>query len=302
MSDDRSSARTRDLGKRVAIIRTEAGLSGYSLSRQMRAGAPSLSRFERGLHAMSRDRLVQYLTLCGKSVDEIEPLLTLFNTPESGYHVSGFEDQLPDELAALVIHESTATTISQFENGVLPGLLQSADYIRALCIDASTLDADTIEKIVRIRMTRQQIHKRENPPFSAFFINERDLRLIAGNPSIMHDQMMNLFFACDWQNCSIRVVPTESYFRVGTRSSFRLMTFDDHGPVATESTATAMVFMEKLADIAVYRKHLDRLDQVALSTGQSKSLIAHLADEYGQMGATRDGRSVAEEQLQRRQR
>ncbi|HEX3789602.1 MAG TPA: helix-turn-helix transcriptional regulator [Pseudonocardiaceae bacterium] len=294
MTKEHSTARTRDLGRRLSDIRQQAGFTGTLLASGIGASNPSLSKFEAGARSMSEVRFIQYLTLCGLRSDDIMPLVELFRLPDNGYYVAGFDGGLLDELIALIVHETSAATIEEYENAVVPGLLQSRDYARSLYADCAVATAEVIELWVDRRMDRQLILEHDTSPRLTFFIGESVLRSIVGDRGVMHDQLMKLQFACDWDNCSIRVIPAAEYGRTGGPSSFRLMSFADHGPVATQDLITAMAFVEKRHDLAVYREVLERIDRVALSLGQSRALIASLADEYGRTEAGR-GRGAARE-------
>jgi transcriptional regulator with XRE-family HTH domain len=289
-----TSARSRDLGERAARLRHGAGFTLQVLAEEMGGSGPAISRFEGGKRgAISEIRFIQYLTLCGLKSDDIMPLVELFRMPDNGYHVAGFDGGLPDELIALVVHETSAQTIQSYESIVVPGLLQSRDYIHGLFCGSSRVVQDNLDMRVQRRIDRQNILDREKPPGSVFFIGEGALHTIVGDRQVMHDQLMKLQFACDWDDCTIRVVPRSEAGRVGMISPFRLMTFAEHGPVAIQDMMTAIAFMEKPAHIAVYRQALEHLDQVALPAEQSGALITHLADQHSRMGAGHDERDTA---------
>jgi transcriptional regulator with XRE-family HTH domain len=276
-----STARSRDLGQQLMAARQAAGHTTITLAEAIGTGAPTLSRIENGLRGMSDVKLIQYLTLCGLKSHEIAPYIALSHTPDTGYHVSPFDGRVVDELMALVVHETTARAIEQYETLLVPGLLQSEDYARALFREGGVEAENLIERAVQIRVDRQSIFHRVQPPLTSFYLTEHVLRSMVGGSAVMHDQLMKLHFACSWDNCSIRVIPATRIGRVGEMRSFRLMSFADHGPVASQDLRPASVFMDKSEDIALYREAIKRIDRVALSEGQSKALIAQLADEYG---------------------
>ncbi|HWC81924.1 MAG TPA: helix-turn-helix transcriptional regulator, partial [Pseudonocardiaceae bacterium] len=90
MSTDHSTARRRDLGRRVALIRQRAGFNAMALARKMGVHVPTLCRFENGQRGLSDVKFIQYLTLCGLKPNEIEPLLAMHHTPENGFHHADF--------------------------------------------------------------------------------------------------------------------------------------------------------------------------------------------------------------------
>lgn len=282
------TARTRDIGQQFAEIREAAGISAYALAAQMGVSVPTLSKFERGLLGMSITNVIHYLACCGVKAPEAKHYAAMATIPETGYHISALNGRISDELLPLIVHEATTESIAEFECFTIPGLLQARDYTRALMQEGGFEAAEVIEAGVQVRMDRQLILSRHNPPVSRFFISEHVLRTTIGGPAIMHDQLMKLHFACDWPNCSIRVIPPDKLGHAGVPGPFRLMTFADHASVVTQDLLPATVFLEKHQDMALYGRSLERLDRVALSEGGSKALIATMADEYGRMGAGLD--------------
>ncbi|HEX3789351.1 MAG TPA: helix-turn-helix transcriptional regulator [Pseudonocardiaceae bacterium] len=240
MAPGPSTARSRDLGKQLMMLRQSVGFTTMSLAAGIGTGAPTVSKVENGLRKMSDVKLIQYLTLCGLKADEVGPYLDLAHRPEDGYYVSAFNGRMSDELIALVVHETTAKAIQEYECTVIPGLLQAQDYSRALFTDGGIIPKEEIDGGLQVRTDRQSILKRKNSPESRFFISENILRSMVGNPKVMNDQMMHLSFACDWDNCSIRVVPAADYGRSSAPGSFRLMAFAEHGPVATHDLMTSI--------------------------------------------------------------
>jgi hypothetical protein len=287
MTKDQSTARSRDLGRQLAMIRQSAGFSMVALAERIGTWPPTLSRIESGMRGLSDVKFIQYLTLCGLKSEDIVPLLDLARTPDNGYHFANFTGRVSDELIALVVHETTASTVQQYENNLIPGLLQTPDYARALFAAGGRVTPPLLGRAVQLRMDRQSVLQAKNPARCTFFLCEDVLRSTVGDASIMHDQLMRLYFATEWESCSIRVVPLTRRGETTAPGSFRLMTFADHDPVAMEELLTALVFLERPDDIAVYREALECIDRVALSAGQSKELIAHLADEYAWTGAGR---------------
>ena len=281
MTNNVSTARSRDLGQRLAAVRQAAGHTTITLAEAIGTGAPTLSRLENGLRGASDVKLIQYLTHCGLKSHEIVPFVQLAHAPETGYHLSAFDGRVVDELMALVVHETKANAIDEYETTLVPGLLQSEEYALALFHEGGIEAEDLIERWVEVRMDRQSLLRRVQPPSTTFYLTEHALRSVVGGPSVMHDQLMKLWFACSWENCSIRVIPTRESGKAGPVCSFRLMNFAEHDPVVQHDFLAATLFLEKPEDIRQYRGAINRIDRIALSEGQSKAMISALADEYG---------------------
>jgi transcriptional regulator with XRE-family HTH domain len=282
------------MGRELARLRERTGQTMAALAEAIGTLPPTLSRVEAGTRRLSEVKLIQYLILCGLKYDEIMPMVELARSPENGYHLAEFTGKLPDELIALIVHETTAQTIEQYENTVIPGLLQSHGYARALHHACGMVAEGLLEAATQIRMDRQSVLKGKNPPGAVFYLSEHVLRNLVGSPAVMHDQLLRLCFAAE--DCAIRVVPSARYGETGAPGAFNFMTFAEHGPVASQDLMAAMVFTEKPHDLARYRDALKRLDRVALPARQSRQLIVTLADEYAWMETRQHAvRDVAQE-------
>jgi transcriptional regulator with XRE-family HTH domain len=210
-------------------LRQGVGFTTTALAEHIGTGAPTVAKVENGLRSMSEVKLIQYLTIRGLKSDEIAPYLQIARTPDTGFHVAPFNDRMLDELIALVVHETTARMITDYECMYVPGLLQAEDYVRSLLIESGIEAPDMINRGAGRRLDRQSVLRKGNPPQATFFISEHVLRSTVGGAGVMNDQMMRLQFAADWDNCSVRVVPAARHGRVGTPGSFRLMTLRGSG-------------------------------------------------------------------------
>lgn len=93
--------------------------------------------------------------------------------------------RLPQQLRTLIDHENKAVTIDHFEATLVPGLLQTTDYARALIRQAGLIPTGEIEDRVAARLGRQSLFGRERPARFTFFIHEFVLRLPVGGPTVM---------------------------------------------------------------------------------------------------------------------
>src|SRR5690242_11884029 len=93
--------------------------------------------------------------------------------------------RLPKQLRTLIDHENKAVAISQFEFNLIPGLLQTGNYARALIEEAGMHPEDEITDRVAARLGRQHLLSRRNAQRCAFYIHEFALRLPVGGPEVM---------------------------------------------------------------------------------------------------------------------
>lgn len=133
---------------------------------------------------------------------------------------------------------------------------------------------------VQARRARQELLRRPRPPRFAFFVHEEALRSTVGEPRVMNEQLLHLVFASDRQQCVVRVVPSAAGPCGAFGGSFRLMQYAEHPPVVYCDTQAAGVFFEDPEDVALYRRILAKLADVALSGGQSREWLVHRASEH----------------------
>jgi transcriptional regulator with XRE-family HTH domain len=277
---DVSSARRRELGNELKFVREQARLSGHELARILDWAPSKVSRYEGGQRTPSELDVAVFVTSCGVKREELERLLKLSREADATYWVRPYNEQLPDELRSLMLQESSATAIRSYEPLVIPGLLQTEGYARAIFEWAARNDKEGIELLVNARISRQSLLRRRMPPQCTFYIHEHALRSVLGDAQVMHEQIMFLVFSASLPHCSIRVLPesTGTYGLLG--GPFLLMDYSGYPPAAYAETYTAGLFIEDAQDVATYRGILERLDRDALNGGQSVEWLAELASDY----------------------
>lgn len=287
MKAQTSTAHSRELGEQLRRARHRAGFDGRELSYRLGWSQSKLSLLEHGHRGTCEADVVLYLGYCRADRETVARALELVRERDIGYLVRPHEAHLSDSLCTLILHESTASLISKYEPMVIPGLLQTAEYARAMIAGAAVDPPDAVEALVQARMARQRVLSGPWPPQSTFFVHEAALRCSVGGAQIMHEQLLRLVLMCSWQHMTIRVVPFVAGGSPLLRSGFTLMEHPDHGPVAYVETDTASLFLEKRETITCYRRRLTFLADRALDGGESRSLLARWASRYDQPGEDR---------------
>jgi hypothetical protein len=90
-----------------------------------------VSRIETGRRAVTSMKMIKYISACGVHDRQQDALIQLADEPD-GYRLKQHSGKLPDELRELICHESTATTIENFEPIHVPGITQTEDYAHAV--------------------------------------------------------------------------------------------------------------------------------------------------------------------------
>lgn len=268
----------RALGADLRRWRERAGLESKELARALSWSSSKVSNMESGSRGVSEVDAAMYLAHCRAPGTDIQEFLEFFHE-QDGQWLQPHGRQRPDELRSLVALETTAAAMCEFQVTVIPGLLQTEDYTRALITGCRLLPEDAIEPRVRARKERQALLRRYSPPWCRFFVHESALRLPIGGNAVMNDQLLHLVFASSRPHIDIRVVPIAAGPHGGVGGAFTLMEYEKAKPVVYLEHDVASVFLDRKDYVAHYRKAIASLRAVALDEGQSRSLLAQLASE-----------------------
>jgi transcriptional regulator with XRE-family HTH domain len=280
VAEDKITARGRELGVELRRRRELAGYNGQDLARRLGWSTTKVSRVETGARTVTEVDIAIYLASCGVPRDEMDWIVDLVREAGSDHRMKSHGEKLPDELRTLIFYETTAAEIDSFELLVVPGLLQTEDYTRALLLETGMYAGGSIELRVRARMERQALLRRSIPPHCTYYLYESLLRTPIGNDRIMHEQLLQLVFLSSWQHCVLRIVPISAGGGGLAQAPFRLMRYSDHDPVVEIEQDAVTLFLDRKDHTDYYRKVLNRLDRVALDEGESRRVLADLASEF----------------------
>jgi len=276
-----TTARSRELGQELHLARKRANLKATVVAEELGWSAGKLSKMENGWRAASS---WDYGTLLGKlGVDRLtrERIQRIASEQDIGHFIRAHEGRLSDNLLCLMIHERAAVTMHKYEPMLIPGLLQTEGYARAVIDLAAPHPPAELDLMVGARMERQSALSGVHAPEAVFYIHETALRSVMGSGEVMHDQMMRLVFMCDWTKVTPRVIPSSAAAHPALSHSFNLMTFATPvRPVAYSETDVATVFTEDGPSIEVYQRKQKVLAALALDAEQSRSTFAHWAAVY----------------------
>jgi transcriptional regulator with XRE-family HTH domain len=289
VAEDKITAHGRELGVELRRRRELAGYNGLELAGRLGWSTTKVSRVETGARIISEVDIAIYLASCGVPRAEMDQILDLAREAGYDHRLKSHGEKLPDELRTLIFHETTAAAIDSYELIVVPGLLQTEDYTRALLQESGMYAGDSIEFRVRARMDRQGLQRRSDPPHCTYFLYESLLRTPIGSNKIMHEQLLQLVFLSSWQHCVIRIVPVSAGGGGLAQGPFRLMSYADHDPVVEIEQDAVTLFLDRKPHTDYYRKVLNRLDRLSLDEGQSRRVLADLTSEFDRAAEGHDG-------------
>jgi transcriptional regulator with XRE-family HTH domain len=264
------------LTQEQAIVRLGTGPGRWSRSK--------LSRVENREHHVKPREVEQLLDAYGVTDPETRDALVRLAAPsrERGWWLS-FGGELPEDWRSLLSLESGLIGLRDFQNQLVNGLLQTADYTRALVmsINPGVMSPAEVERRVALRVARQQILARDDPPDLHFILDETILQRLVGDRIVMHDQMRKLLQATEKPNITVQVLPRDVGGSPGLEGPFTLLTLPDPIPDIgyTESPAGTL-YIEDRDRVRQWTLRFGILTQRALSRQESAELIAEAMHNY----------------------
>ncbi|TGB05716.1 helix-turn-helix transcriptional regulator [Streptomyces sp. MZ04] len=209
--------RQRRLGSELRKLREAAGMSVNAASARIGMGAAHLSHVEAARTAISADRLTALLYAYDvRSEPYAEALAAMSESDGKGWWTE-YRKDLPQHTLDLAELESRATGIQSYETLLIPGLLQTEAYMRAL-FHSSRPGASPaeIETLVGYRRARQQIVADDSRTTVHAVIHEAALRITVGSAGVMREQLTHLVRAAQRTGTTIQILP----FDAGARAWF----------------------------------------------------------------------------------
>ncbi|MEU1825347.1 MULTISPECIES: helix-turn-helix domain-containing protein [Streptomyces] len=199
----------------------------------------------------------------------------------------------PDWFKRRVEMEAKALELREFETDLIPGLLQTEEYARALL--SQVFSGRELDERVSARMSRQQPYLKPEGPFLAVVLNENAIRNVVGNDAVMREQCAQLLLAGQRENMRIQVAPLGLPLAKPKGPMSLINLPDGQVWVYSESLETGH-FINDPAIIKRYTRIYDALRADCLSGPDSATLIRDVMKGYG-----RDG-EMAQKQPQRARR
>jgi DNA-binding XRE family transcriptional regulator len=186
---------------------------------------------------------------------------------------------IPGWFADWLTREREATSIRIWQPIIVPGLLQTADYARALFVgERKSLDDEALEELVTARLARQAIFDKPVAPHLWVVLDESVLHRLIGTPKTMHDQLAQLADLSERPYISIQVIPASAGAHAGLACAFLIGSTDSE----PDLLLIEAIEDETIRDQEVVRKAAVAFDLVrgdALPRGSSQDLILKVAEE-----------------------
>ena len=274
------------LRSELVRLRKEKGLTQEQVVAKLEWSSSKLIRVEGGRSSITKVDLDALLGQYGlTSESQRERLQTLNRGARAVGWWNAYRNDVPLAYLDYVGYEAGAAFIRQFQGTAVPGLLQTADYARALTV-VSVEERRRIEAVVGLRLQRQsELARRAIPPRQYYVLDEAVIRRRVGvpeDPSIMPDQLMHIVSrARDDDQITVRVIPFAKGAHAGFSGPFTLLEFDGGLPDILYLDAGREVISIVTSDekVAEYADSFESLVETALSAADSLEFIQSAAEE-----------------------
>ena len=274
------TARRRHVGAELRRLREAARISREQVAELLECSISKVTKIELGDVAIKRKELDALLDTYGAPADGRSDLLAVAREAKKRDWYSSLG--APGWFRKFLGLESSATEIKTFEAELIPGVIQTEDYVRAVIEAVSPeLPAGDLERRMQVRSERQaQLFGQDPPRFTAIF-SEAAIRRVVGGPKVMSAQLKFLVEAQSEPHIELQVLPFRAGAHAAIGFTFILLQFasDDVPSVAYLEDLTSAAYLDKSVHLQTYRLAFDRLRGAALGPADSAVLIKQAIGE-----------------------
>lgn len=274
----------RRLRAELRRVRLEAGLTQDQVAEAMDWSLSKVIRIENGSVSISTNDLkaiLQYYKITDS--ERVEDLIAIGRVARERSWWSEYRDIASRQLLQLIEYEAAALISRNFQLSAVPGLLQSEDYARsALKKNNPDRTREEVDKLVGIRMRRQELIDRADPPRLFFVLDEAVVRRQVGGPAVMRGQLRRLIDASAKPNVTVEVVPFSAGIHPGTLGPFVIHEFPDDADDDTlylENQQGEFINRDDPDEILAYRERFEQLRKSSLGPEGTERFLAKLLDE-----------------------
>ncbi|MEV0285965.1 MULTISPECIES: helix-turn-helix transcriptional regulator [unclassified Kribbella] len=252
------------LGTHLRRLRERAGVSRSDAGWTIRSSESKISRLELGRVGFKQRDVEDLLTLYGVTEPrERDRLLQLAREANNRGWWHRYGDVTPDWFDAYLGLEAAAELIRTYEIQFVPGLLQTADYARAVArlTPEGARSEEEVERVVDLRTRRQRVLDREPPLKLWAVIEEAVLLRPIGGRQVLRDQLDSLRAAVERPNITVQIIPIDSPGHPAGGGAFTLLRFPqrDLPDVVYLEHLTSALYLDKREDVDTYTQTLNLL-------------------------------------------
>ncbi len=271
------------LGSQLRRLREANGITRDEAGYAIRASGSKISRMELGRVSFKERDVVNLLEMYGVTDDtERMALVDLARQANSPGWWHKYGDVLPDWFQVYVGLEEAASLIRLYEVQFVPGLLQTADYARAVVtLGQPGASAAEVEHRVGLRVARQELLSKPGAPRLWAVVDEAALRRPIGGREVMRAQLERLIEVTREPNITLQVVPFSSGGHAAEGGAFTILRFPevDLPDVVYVEQLTSSLYLDKRDDVERYTEVMERLSVESESPEQTTEILGKMLEE-----------------------
>ena len=273
------------LGAKLRQLRTEAGVSRQDAGEAIRASEWKIHRLENGQVSFKERDIVDLVTRYGMTDPlEIATLITMAREANQPGWWNVYSDLLPQWFRPYVDLEAVAAQIRTYQDQLVPGLLQTKEYMRAL-MQATLRDhpAEEIERRVTLRPTRQRLLTQDGGPLLWAVVDEAALRRPVGGKKVQRGQLERLMEATSLPTVSLQVLPFSAGAHAAMVGAFSILRFaeQDLPDVVYLEHAVNALYLDKPEDVEEYAHVMSSVGVRAAPPGRTTEILSGLLRDLG---------------------
>ncbi|WP_245695666.1 helix-turn-helix domain-containing protein [Actinopolyspora saharensis] len=276
----------RWLAHELTRLRKEAALERGEVAEKLRCSTQKVGHIETAfVPPKVRDLEEILLPLYGVTEDRRPYYVQAAkDARRKGWWESYESEALPEWFSLFVGLEQGASQIRTYEAQLIPGLLQTREYAKAVARRGTAeRGQEQIEQHVEVRMSRQEALFRKDAPLRLWAVlDEAALLRVMGDREVMREQLVHLLTVTETPKVTIQVIPFEHGAHAGLMGRFQLLDFPwtgDPGIAYIEHRAGAL-YLEEPGEIEAHTVAFEHLCALALSPDDSATMIESIAKEY----------------------
>lgn len=278
------AVRRRKLGAELRTLRASAGFTSGEAARLVGWHQSKVSRIETGTSGVKPADVRSLLDAYGVTDPQLRELLLMLSGSDDGdgrhHWWHAYRGVLPPTYRDFISLESQASAMRTLETTVIPGLLQTPEYARAVTQAAlEGASEERLDALVEVRLARQDVLRADPPLELSAVLDEAVLRREVGGPGVMTRQLARLVEAARLPQVRLQVLPFSAGAHIGVTGPFVIFSFSRTSDldVVVLDHLTSSLHLERKEDLRAYSEAFNALSIHALSPEDSLDFIAGTA-------------------------
>lgn len=270
--------RARTLGAALRHARKRSGLSLRDAAQQLGLAHSTVGRWESGDSMPAEQDVAALLAVLNVNDGERDDILALVHDSDEADWLASGPPGVSQQLAGVLECERTAKHIANWSPLVIPGVLQTSDYARAI-ISRGAFTPPEVETQVTLRMGRRDVFMRAEPAELVILVGELAVRGGIVGPKAMRDQLRHMLALSKLDTITVQLVDLAGNWHPGLAGPFVFYRFGTQPPIVYLEHHRSGVFLIDEMDVAAYESAAEVIRRAAMSPEESAEHITEVLTE-----------------------